>query len=125
MKIVIDTSILIDFYRKEKKEKSRFYQLIERNHSFAISVITEYEIFVGSNGIQDKYWNQFFEKVEILPLTSEIIKEAVQIYRRMKKSNSLIEIPDILIGATAKYHNLKIATLNNKHFDRIGGLEMV
>lgn len=124
MKILIDTSILIDFYRKENKEKSKFYQLVEKNHTFAISVITEYEILVGSNGLQDEYWREFFGEVEIIPLSSEIIQEAVIAYREMKQSNQLIEIPDILIGSTAKHHKLPIATLNKKHFGRIEGLKI-
>ena len=125
MKLLIDTSILIDFYRKEKKEKSRFYQLIDANHSFAISVITEYEILVGSYGIQDSYWKKLFDEFEILPLSSGIIHEATAAYRALKKANKLIEIPDILIGATAKYHQLPLATLNKKHFSRIGGIKIM
>ncbi len=125
MNILIDTSILIEFYRKQKKEKSRFYKLIEQNHSFAISVITEYEIFVGSNGLQDQYWYSLFQELEVLPITSDVIQEAVGFYRRMKKSNTLIDIPDLLIGATAKYYDLNIATLNEKHFEKLPGVNIL
>jgi len=34
-------------------------------------------------------------------------------------------MPDLFISATAKAHNLKIATLNVKHFNRIHGLNLV
>jgi predicted nucleic acid-binding protein len=37
----------------------------------------------------------------------------------------MIEIPDMLIGATAKANNLKLATLNKKHFERIKNLEII
>jgi predicted nucleic acid-binding protein len=58
--ICLDTSILIDFFRKEKKEKSIFYQLSQSHQFFAVSVITEYEIFTGSNSSQQKFWEEFF-----------------------------------------------------------------
>lgn len=40
-------------------------------------------------------------------------------------ANELIEIPDLFIGATAKYHNLKLATLNTKYFKPISGLQLI
>lgn len=37
----------------------------------------------------------------------------------------MIDIADLFIGATALTHNLPIATLNIKHFNRIKGLEII
>jgi len=37
----------------------------------------------------------------------------------------MIDLADILIGATALAYNIPIATLNTKHFDRIKGLDIV
>lgn len=37
----------------------------------------------------------------------------------------MIDLADILIGATAVTYNIPIATTNVKHFDRIQGLEVV
>ena len=49
-------------------------------------------------------------------------EKAIEIYKNLKLKNKLIELPDIVIAATAVANNLKIATLNKKHFDRIEGL---
>jgi tRNA(fMet)-specific endonuclease VapC len=37
----------------------------------------------------------------------------------------MIDLADILIGATAITHNIPIATLNEKHFNRIKALEII
>ena len=37
----------------------------------------------------------------------------------------MIDLADILIGATALTYNIPIATLNGKHFNRIKGLEIM
>jgi predicted nucleic acid-binding protein len=37
----------------------------------------------------------------------------------------MIDLADILIGATALAHNMPIATLNEKHFCRIAGLDII
>jgi tRNA(fMet)-specific endonuclease VapC len=120
--IFLDTSVLIDFYRKQQKQNSLFFQLTNSYKFFAISVITEYEILVGSNTVQNPFWFSFFENLTILPFTSSVNSEAVKIYRQLKADNKLIAIPDILIAATAISNNLALATLNTKHFDRIEGL---
>jgi tRNA(fMet)-specific endonuclease VapC len=47
------------------------------------------------------------------------------ITKHLKATNKLIEVPDIFIGATALSNNMKIATLNKRHFERIAGLVIV
>ena len=123
--ICLDTSILIDFYRKKLKEKSAFFQLTKSYKLFAVSIITEYEILIGADAIQTDYWKGFFERVTILPFDKIANDAAIALTKNLKDKNKLIEIPDILIGATAPSRNMKIATLNKKHFERISGLAIV
>ncbi|MGV8138491.1 MAG: type II toxin-antitoxin system VapC family toxin [Mangrovibacterium sp.] len=47
------------------------------------------------------------------------------IYLELLKTNKMIDLADILIGATALTHNIPIATLNSNHFNRIKGLEII
>jgi len=51
--------------------------------------------------------------------------EAARIVKQLKSKNQIIEIPDILIGATAIANELPLATLNKKHFERIENLILV
>lgn len=123
--ICLDTSILIDYYRKTDKQNSFFFQLTQNYCLFAVSVITEYEIMIGSSQSQDSFWFSFFDKVTILPFTREANKTAVEIYRQLKSENKFIEIADILIAATALANHLKLATLNKNHFERIQRMELL
>lgn len=123
--ILIDTSILIDFYRKKDKTKSFFYQLTNSYKLFAVSIITEYEVMIGNKAGNDNFWESFFDKVTILPFDRVANQFAIKIFRQLKTDNKLIEIPDILIGATAMANNLPIATFNQKHFERIKGLKII
>lgn len=59
-----------------------------------------------------------------LPLTSQIAEQAGTIHQALRRNNRLLEIRDILIGATAIVHDLPVATLNDKHFRRISGLRL-
>jgi len=59
----------------------------------------------------------------ILPFNDDVARKAAEIYLNLKATNSLIEFRDIFIAATAMVHDLKIVTLNRKHFGRVKGLK--
>lgn len=123
--ICLDTTVLIDFFRKTKKENSFFYSLTKKYDSFAVSVITEFEIFNGSNEKQQSFWENFFKQLTILPFDQTANQEAILIFKDLRKRNKMIDMPDLFIGATAKARQMKLATLNVKHFERIEGLELI
>ena len=123
--ICLDTSVLIDFYRKKDKSKSLFFKLAEKYLFFAISAITEYELFIGNSQEKNIFWNDFFSRVVVLPFDTEAVKHAVEIYKQLKQENNLIDIPDIMIAGTVLQNNMPLATLNKKHFERINGLTII
>ena len=123
--ILLDTSVLIDYFRKTKKENTFFVELSERYDFFAISVVTKFEIYIGSNALQKDFWDSVFENFTILPLTEECIDMAVEIQQKLKMIGQPIDFADLLIAATAKFNYVAIASLNVKHFNRIIDLEVV
>jgi len=123
--ICLDTSVLIDYYRKKDKSKSLFYKLTERYTFFAVSAITKYELYLGNTEEQNIFWDKFFSQISVLPFDTNSARNAANIYKQLKTKNKLIEAPDILIAGTVMQFNLPLATLNRKHFERINGLEMV
>ena len=58
--VLSDTSILIDYFRKKDKTRTRLYELADFYEGFAISVITEFEIYSGAKSEQISFWKQFF-----------------------------------------------------------------
>lgn len=123
--ICLDTSVLIDFYRKTDKSKSFLFQLTEKYDRFAISAITEFEIFIGSKSDQDDYWDRLFSTMKKLPFDSQSNKIAINIDRELKRISKQIEVPDLMIAACAMANDAIIATLNAKHFSRIDGLKLI
>jgi tRNA(fMet)-specific endonuclease VapC len=90
-----------------------------------ICSITHYEIGVGNRKSHSDYWNLLSENLRVIPFDKACSKSAVTIYIDLLKANKMIDLADILIGATAVSYNIPIATLNTKHFDRIEGLELI
>jgi predicted nucleic acid-binding protein len=122
--ICIDTSVLIDYFRKKDKSKSLLVEL-SRKYNFSISVIAKLEILVGIRPETENFWTGIFSRMTILPLNELEVEKASQIIRSLKKQNKIVDIQDILIAATAIVHNVRLSTTNKKHFERISELTMV
>ncbi len=123
--ILLDSSVLIELFRKKDKENTLFYTMAKAYKTLCISSITYYEIGIGNRKSHADYWEKLCENLLILPLDKEFSENAITIYLDLQKENKMIDLADILIGATAPTHNIPIATLNDKHFNRIKGLETV
>lgn len=88
----------------------------------AVSVITQFEVYVGSKSENRAFWNKLFNSINILPLESPIINTALITNETFKKRNKQIEFPDLLIASPAVFHQIPLITLNQKHFNRIDDL---
>lgn len=59
--ILLDTSILIDYYRKKNKANSKLVTL-SKKYDLSISVITRLEILTGINKKQEDFWSNVLMK---------------------------------------------------------------
>ena len=123
--ILLDTSVLIEMFRVKDKTATFFYRLSKGNNDFAISILTHYEIFRGSNSVQDTFWTFFLKNIKVIPFDLISSNEAIEIYKLLKAQNQMIDLADLLIAATAIAHNLDLATLNLKHFNKISNLRIL
>jgi predicted nucleic acid-binding protein len=123
--ILLDSSILIELFRKQDKSKTLFYKLAQTDEKLCISAITHYEIGIGNRNSHNDYWDSLCENLQILPFDNACSNSAVSIYLELLKANKMIDLADILIGATAVAYSIPIATLNLKHVDRVKGLEII
>ena len=123
--ILVDTSILIDYYRKTDKERTVWIHLVRQGYSFAISSITKYEIYAGATAGQLTFWNSVFQSIPILPLDEVSVDTAISLNSVLKKKRRQIDMADLFIAATAVANELSLATLNRKHFERIETLVLI
>lgn len=123
--ILLDTSILIEYFRKQDKERSELFSLVKKGYSPRISAITEFEIYAGVVETQRPFWEALLERVEVLPFGSAEAHSAVSLQLELKRSRKQLDLPDLLIAATAMVNGLPIATLNRKHFERVPGLSVI
>ena len=123
--ICLDTSVLIDFYRKTKKEKSFFYLLTTKYSGFVIPVTVHFELLVGNNEKQISFWQNLLEDFLVIPYHPNVNFTAIKIVKQLKTNKKSIEFKDLQIAATALHYNYTLATLNQKHFEDIISLKLI
>jgi len=123
--ILLDSSILIEMFRKQNKQETLFYSLSRSNVDLNISSITYYEVGIGNRRAHYDYWEKLSDKLTVIPFDKTCSTTAIEIYQELLSKNKMIDLADILIGATALTYKIPLATLNLKHFERIDQLEII
>ena len=98
-RVLVDTDILIDYYRDR-------IDLSSRNIYF-ISTITLYEYIRGTT--EPKLAKKLLEEsFTVVPLTSKVLLRASEIWQDLKKRGFLLDDRDLMIGTTAIVFKLKL-----------------
>lgn len=124
MKILLDTSILIDFLRSKDKEKTILFKLAIKNNHLYASILTHTELFAGKSVWESKKAytevKELFKGITIIPLDEGISEQAGEF-----KVKYIPDIVDSIIAATANTANLGLVTLNIKDFRKVKGLKLL
>ncbi|WP_199562721.1 type II toxin-antitoxin system VapC family toxin [Pedobacter chinensis] len=122
---MVDTSILIDYFRKKDKSKTRLFALSKKFENLCISSITEFEIFTGAKSEQLDFWKTILTNFIVFPFDSDAALTAVEIQNKLKKLRKTIDKADLFIASTAVAYNLVFDTSNRKHFENIEDLKLL
>ena len=128
-KVILDTSIMVDFTRNKEHAVSLVKELSEK-HEVCTTDINVFELYYGAFKSAKKEENiksitSLLNRIEILNLSHESIKKAAEILVNLEKKGEQIDFRDLLIGTIALVNNNSIKTNNIKHFERIEGLNVI
>ena len=113
---LVDTDILSMFFRGNRIVVSRFEAYLNEHAQINLSIVTYYEIISGlKHRDAQKQLTLFLEFAAqniILPLTEQSVVLSAP-----------VDDIDLLIAGVAIANNLVLVTHNQRHFNRIEGLE--
>ena len=121
-KLMVDSSLLIDYFRKTDKNNAKLVAHFRNYQQLYISSITEFEVLNGAKKIHIDFWNGMLPKFIILDFDSKAARQAALITEQLKAKRKSIDKPDLFIAATAVSNDLYFDTLNLKHFIHIDKL---
>lgn len=113
--LLIDSDVLIDHLRKERKALDFLAAEIEEGSLLFISVISRTEILAGMKSGEEEAVKSLFELMKPVDIDVTIADKAGEYLRKFSKSHAL-NIGDAVIAATSHEMTLKLITKNVKHY---------
>ncbi|HTU89147.1 MAG TPA: type II toxin-antitoxin system VapC family toxin [Gemmataceae bacterium] len=130
MGMIVDTNVFIHF---EKSGKAIDLSPWESSEKAYISVVTVSELLIGvhrANTEERKQLRSAFvetviSKIGVLDFTIDCARIHAEIYTELAKKGQLIGAHDLIIAATARYHDLSMLTDNVEEFSRVPHLHVI
>ena len=117
---LIDTDILIDFFRS-KPEAGRYLDSVP---DWSYSVATAMELYArAADKKQVREMETFLNAYDMIPLSEDAGSRALDIIKTYAKADGMDPI-DAILAATAMAGDLTLSTRNGKHFRNIKGLKL-
>ncbi|MEW6185419.1 MAG: type II toxin-antitoxin system VapC family toxin [Thermodesulfobacteriota bacterium] len=117
--ILLDTDILVDFFRGESKAVALVNLHSER---IILSSIVVAELFAGVKGDTEKdVLEKFISLFRVVPVTAEIAMAGGLFKRDYEKSHG-VGLADAILAATAEAEDAELKTLNVRHYPMLKGL---
>jgi predicted nucleic acid-binding protein len=114
-KVLLDSDVIIEWLRGHQPFVEHVPALIAAHSELFWSPVSVAEVFAGvRKGEQDAVANLFL-LLEPISISVEVGRKAGDYLKAYAKSHS-VELGDALIAASACSENLKLWTLNKKHY---------
>lgn len=126
MKYLIDTNIVIFFFKKKFGLLEKFQKAGESNCFISEITLAELKFGAENSSNPEKHKSEideFVNIISVLPITPAIDVFALE-KTRLQRSGIPIDNFDLFIAATAITNGLKLVTNNTKHFKRFPQLEI-
>ena len=130
MGLMVDTNVFIRF---EKNNQAIDLSPWAPSEKVYISVVTVSELLLGVHRADTETRRQrrslFIETVisgvGVLDITIDVARIHAELHGQLLKQGLVIGAHDLLIAATARYHDLSLLTDNVAEFSRVPGLRVV
>jgi predicted nucleic acid-binding protein len=123
MRLVCDTSVLVDFLRGESHATTLLERRVADGDELWGVVVTRAELLAGMRSAERPATWALFEALRWVDVDLEVADRAGELARRYRRSHSGVEIPDYLIAAGAEAVGGSLLTTNVRHFPMFPDLE--
>jgi len=114
-KILIDTDVLIEMFRGNRRVLFCVEQLHREGRAFFYSPVTKAEIVHGMRTGEEAAVNELFSAMECIAIDDTVGEQAGLYLARFNRSHNL-QMGDALIAGTARIYKAVLLTCNRKHY---------
>ncbi len=122
---LVDTDWAIDYLNGQERTRRRLEEL--GNSGLAFSMISLAEVYEGilyskDPGMNERGLQDFLQYVTIVNINEETSRLFGKERGRLRAEGKRVADFDLMIGVTARQHDLTLLTNNRRHFEHIEGL---
>lgn len=115
-KCLFDTTVFVDFWRKDSSAKILIINALEGEIKGSYSIITDAELWSGVIDANSAHEHKVMLAPHQRHLLNVTIARRSGELMRIYKGYMNTSLGDMLIAATAEYHDLMLVSRNTKHF---------
>lgn len=123
MKLLLDTSVLIDHLRDDRRAIEFLGDANDDAHELWGSVVTRTELIRGMRSNEFARTTRLLETISWMDVTIDIADRAGELARRYRRSHPGIDLADFTIAASTEQLNGRLITRNVKHFPMFPGID--
>jgi len=116
MRLLLDSSVIIDVLRGRKGRRELLAELTRAGHQVATSALNVAEIYAGMRSSERSETELFLSALDCYPLTLVEARRAGQIKREWAEKGKTLSLADTIVAATALERDCVLMTDNRKDF---------
>ena len=123
MRVVCDTSVLIDLLRGEPRAASTLEDRAIAGDELWGVVVTHSELLSGMRSHERTATHALLDSLQWLDIDLGVADRAGELARKYRRSHAGIELPDYLVAAGTEILGASLLTLNVRHFPMLPDLK--
>lgn len=116
MRLLLDSSVLIDALRPSQKRRVWLAQLVRAGHSLETSALNIAEVYAGTRPEEEDRTSAFLGALRCHAITSEAAETAGRLKNQWARKGQTLSLADTIVAAVAIEQDCYLVTDNLKDF---------
>lgn len=116
MKLLLDTSVLIDVLRQRNRRREWLAELVRGGHTLSTTTLNIAEIYAGMRPAEEARTEALLGGLELYELNGSSARLAGKLKNTWSRKGRTITLSDTIVAAIAIEHGCTVATDNRKDF---------
>jgi predicted nucleic acid-binding protein len=116
MRLLLDTTVLIDALRLRRRRRELLAQLVRDGHTLATSALNFAEVYAGMRPEEEQQTESFLNALGCYELTANAGRLAGSLKNKWARKGRAIAIADAIVAAIALERDCTLMTDNRKDF---------
>lgn len=116
MKLLLDTSVLIDVLRARKGRKEMLAGFLQAGHTLSTTSLNVAEVYAGMRPHEEPVTDALFLELECHELTCSAGRTAGKFINEWRQKGRTLELPDTIVAAISIEKKCVLLTDNRKDF---------